>query len=218
MTATIDRQVLAAAERERGGGHGMTTTINRETIIDAFLGLVRAGGWRGTVNLRGVARVLGCAHTNLYNYFPDYSALVWAALDRIVAQLEEALLAGLTDGPDDEATAALLLQRFAGFYLAHPGYFRLIWLDETGGKRPEGNIRAVQTLVDRCAELLARCAGGGLTTARARDILHTIHCYQHGELTIYFAGRGLRRDAHEFAAYVQDRSLLLWRRLAEAGD
>ncbi len=57
----------------------MKKNISKEQIIDTTLELLKDKSDIRTINLREIARVLGCAHTNLYNYFPSFQDLLWEA-------------------------------------------------------------------------------------------------------------------------------------------
>jgi len=57
----------------------MKKSITKEQIIETALDLLKDKSDIRSVNLREIARVLGCAHTNLYNYFPSFNDLLWEA-------------------------------------------------------------------------------------------------------------------------------------------
>ena len=73
--------------------------ISREQIIDSALELLRNRRDVQSLNLREIARALGCAHTNLYNYFSSYPQLLWEAhavcMERMSAQIGAVAAAAL---------------------------------------------------------------------------------------------------------------------------
>lgn len=122
----------------------------REDFVAAVLTLIDNGLGFRDLNLRRVARQVGCAHTNAYNYFSSWEELLWFSLEGAM----EGLLcsAGLPHNPGSLSNPELLnhIRSFPGpgekgnlfevyvdFAYRHPGWYRLIWLDPMGGKPPE---------------------------------------------------------------------------------
>ena len=50
-----------------------------EQIVDHALALIAEKGTSRDVNLREISRRVGCAHTNIYNYFASLQDLLRAA-------------------------------------------------------------------------------------------------------------------------------------------
>jgi len=95
----------------------MNKGIDKTRIIEVTLELInREGGVQG-VNLRQIARLLSCAHTNLYNYFSDGNELLWAALDEAGVKLREFVLAGLDQIEDPGLRMSYYYSRLLDFYL-----------------------------------------------------------------------------------------------------
>ena len=55
-----------------------------DRFVDTTLELIAEQGGSQGVNLREVARRIGCAHTNVYNYFDSYDDLLWSAFRRVL--------------------------------------------------------------------------------------------------------------------------------------
>ena len=53
--------------------------ISKELIVETALALINEEGSSSKVNLREIARRLGCAHTNIYNYYPSLDELLGRA-------------------------------------------------------------------------------------------------------------------------------------------
>jgi AcrR family transcriptional regulator len=90
--------------------------------------IAEKGGLRG-VNLRAVSRRVGCAHTNVYNYFADYDALLWSAYRAALTIYADFLTEGLTTSESPHRFLHTLVERLARFPWENPGLFRFISSD-----------------------------------------------------------------------------------------
>lgn len=94
-------------------------SARKEAFIDAVLSMLDEGMSLRELNLRKVAKQVGCAHTNAYNYFTSYEELLWwslkGALERMTAMVDPEH-GGLTEA-------------YVEFALDHPAWYRLIWLE-----------------------------------------------------------------------------------------
>lgn len=193
--------------------------MQKEQIIAATLDLIQEKESSSRVNLREVARVLGCAHTNLYNYFEDFDALLWAALDVAVERMVREVTTQVVDG--DAAVPGLF--RFFGswidFYLAHKGWFRLCWADPLKLPRPLASAALGQKRFGELADLFSRCiredGGRELSGERAFSTFHTVHCYLYGEVAIFISGRGRIPEEGAFRENLLKECLNLTRVLIE---
>ena len=59
----------------------------REKLITSSIELIRQQGGASHLNLRAIARQAGCAHTNAYNYFPDFNTLLWEVMETVLKQI-----------------------------------------------------------------------------------------------------------------------------------
>lgn len=159
----------------------------REQFIHGVLELLERGVGLREINLRRIARLVGCAHTNAYNYFASLQELFWYALDealhRMVAYSEHARDPGAPAAPEP------FLASHVQFAIDHPGLYRFIWLDSLSGEPPAdvAEYLAVPGLLFRQA--LAQAAG--LPTAQPAVVrgVRMVHGYLHGELCSYVARR-----------------------------
>ena len=173
----------------------MKTKITREQIIDTTLSLIRDKNDLAGLNLREIARSLGCAHTNLYNYFPSFNALLWAAL----SALQERFMGIMRDNLAHAGTADLKLKcffdTFLTVYLGNQGWFRLAWLEYIDGVRPAYNseiIKKTRNELDAyAADILKELRGVSPDMETLSRAMHTTHCYIIGEVSNYISGRGL---------------------------
>ena len=188
--------------------------ITKELIVETALAMVNEEGTASRINLREIARRLGCAHTNLYNYYPSLGLLLWDAHGAALGQMLEAV----TSSSCRRGTCPSLkvfYERFLDFYLLNRGLFSLLWEDSLAGERPEAHRKASEEKVERLIGHLLAVYGGSVERNKAHDVLHRVHCYLHGEVSIFVHGRGLIKDEAKFRAYVVDQCVVMTRLFAE---
>lgn len=180
---------------------GGKLSLNRETIIETTLRLIEEQKGVRDLSLREIARVLGCAHTNLYNYFSDMNALLWGSIQTVVVRMADAVLEE-KEGMDSEERLKSFYERFLDFYLLHPGWFRLMWVEEIQGSRPEKYSGPYLEKTDRLTHFLHEIFPEKMSREQAYDLLHQVHCYLNGETHIFIAGRGIYKEEAPFRHYV----------------
>jgi len=154
-------------------------SAGKDAFIDAVLSMLDEGINLRELNLRKVAKRVGCAHTNAYNYFINYEELLWwclrEALERMTA---------MVDPEHDDLTAV-----YVDFALKHPAWYRLIWLDPLSGQPPKG----VAEYLDVPAQIYTRWitvrAGSKVSEDALEKKASIFHGYLHGELSAITAGR-----------------------------
>lgn len=179
----------------------MKKSITKEQIIETALDLLKDQSDIRRVNLREIARVLGCAHTNLYNYFPSFNDLLWEThieienkfIARVSFTLENA-----QNGQHDKDQLYRFFFSLSEFYLDHKGWFRLAWLDYIDDVRPEKDQAATEKTVNIMVGMLEVIWLGIYPNAPDRNrlhrVLHAVHCYIVGEVSNFINGRGLIPD------------------------
>jgi AcrR family transcriptional regulator len=178
-------------------------SINPQKIIDVTLYAIDEIKDYEPLNMREIARRVGCAHTNLYNYFPDFESLLWSSIEALLKQMQDFVFNdnnGINQSID--LTLIFFFTRFTSFYLDHPGWFRLIWYKRMQTPRPKEHFEATVHLVDLMVETLVQATEGGMSREKGRYILHQVHCYLHGEISIFLAGKGLIMQEDEFRRYI----------------
>lgn len=192
---------------------GMSKGISKENIVNITLELIRDRENIRSVNLREIARVLGCAHTNLYNHFSDLDGILWDALDEVLAKSADFLLTDMDLILDPATKLEHFYKRFLDFYLQNKGWFRLFWMEKLQGGRTAKNISLTTETVDKyvvvLTEIFEKLYHIKLTKQQVMDVFHTVHCYLHGELSIFISGRGLISEEKEFKKYVLEQCLRL---------
>jgi len=110
---------MPVAVPEKGSERFITTTL--ELIAEE-------GGSLG-VNLRQISRRMGCAHTNVYNYFDSYQDLLWAAYRRALVAYAEFLIQDLSVELPPVEFLRRCITNLAAFPEEHPGLHRFISSD-----------------------------------------------------------------------------------------
>ena len=111
----------ASAVRRPGHGSASSTTT---------LELIAEEGGSLSVNLRAISRRMGCAHTNVYNYFASYGDLLWAAFRRALRVYGEYLIARPRRRPGrPPSTCDRAIANLASFPQQNPGLYRFIGSD-----------------------------------------------------------------------------------------
>lgn len=168
--------------------------------LEATLDLIDESRGLSGVDLRKVSRALGCAHTNLYNYFDSFADLLWHVLVEAIERLMDHTSKEMTALPDKQHSFRVFIGSQVDFALAHPGWYRFIWMDPLKGKPSEDLVPKLLQPAVEFARYLAGFAPGSLpapTVARAADI---VHGFLHGALSRLVAGRyaqGITEDLRE---------------------
>jgi AcrR family transcriptional regulator len=189
--------------------------ISKEQVVSTALELMQNKTDFRRLNLREVARTLGCAHTNLYNYFPSYNDLLWethAALQEIFMDLLVKKLDGATGA---ELRLKYFFEAFVELYLDSKGWFRLAWQEAIGGERPKRDIEVTQStnemLTNRISEMWHEFSGERPDTHHIKRVLHNTHCYIIGELSNYLLGRSLIEKEAELKAYIVSEAVRIFK-------
>lgn len=153
--------------------------LSRDRILSAYLGLLDEPAREGPANFRGLAVRLGCAHTNLYNFFPDWDSLRWAGAGEVLDRTAEFMEVGEGDP----------VARYVRFALDHPAWYRLVWFDRLEGPPPPDiGSRAARATAPVAAEL---ASARPRASREAREAaLAAGHDLVHGALAKVLAGRG----------------------------
>ena len=189
--------------------------LDPSRIVEATRELMALEG-PSSVSFRSVARSLGCAHTNLYNHFPDLESLLWACGDSVLSLMPEAVAIAPRAGGSPRSRLERFFGKALAFYLDHPGWFQLLWSHPFGGPRPQSNRDVGDASIQRVVEIFSHELEHGTDPEPAHAILHVVHAYLHGELAIFFAGRSIYSTRSELERNVVVRCAELASLLDEA--
>ena len=199
----------------------MKKNITKEQIVEAALELIKNKSDLRGLNLREIARTIGCAHTNLYNYFPSYNDLLWethAALQEIFLKM---LTKQLYTVNSAELRLALFFEVFVNTYIDNKGWFRLEWHEPVGGERPQRDIEATEAtnkaLNKQLSEIWKELSGEYPNADTTKRVLHNTHCYIVGEISNYLLGRGLIENENELKTYITHEAIGMFK-LCLAGE
>jgi AcrR family transcriptional regulator len=180
--------------------------ITREQVVETALELMKRKSDLRSLNLREIARTLGCAHTNLYNYFPRYNDLLWEAHAAVQEIFMETLEKKLSKASDAELRLAYFFEAFAETYLDSKGWFRLMWQEPVSGERTKRDIEATENvnkmMIRHISEIWKELSGVIPDADAIKRVLHNTHCYIVGEVSNYLSGRGLIENEAELKSHI----------------
>ncbi|MEQ8156455.1 MAG: TetR/AcrR family transcriptional regulator [Clostridiaceae bacterium] len=171
--------------------------ICKELIIETTLGLIEEKRGTKDVNLREIAKNIGCAHTNLYNYFNSLDDIFWEALGQVMLKMIDYVDTNLADVKDPEEKFYLMLSNIIDFSMEHPGWYKLIWFESISGKPSfEVNEMLSKPRKGFNAILLEAC-NNKISEEKVNLTSEIILTYLHGELSKWINHRGERQSKEE---------------------
>jgi AcrR family transcriptional regulator len=194
--------------------------LSREHLVDALLEMIDQGNDFGELNMRKLARQVGCAHTNIYNYFATWEELKWFTLARALEGLLEQLPkeragegAAHPAEPEDQESPVAIYIRYG---LTYPERYRFVWLDPITGPPPpevaEALTRPGRAFLRWLEASLRRDAPE--LVPQAHSIGRYLHAYMHGELAFGVAGR-IRTQQPQSAAELTAQTATLYRTIVD---
>jgi AcrR family transcriptional regulator len=186
----------------------------RQSLVEAGLTLIdEAEGCRG-VTLRAIANRAGCAHTNVYNYFPSLESVFWECL--LEAQRRNMEFLGrqvARAAPGSLEVVGALVGAHLDFALAHPGWYRLIWLEPVDQHVPPELLPRLKQPRGTIATMLRPLFGPEVSEADLRRIADLLHTYVHGAICKLIARRTLADQEPADPQRMVENTLLLLRLL-----
>ncbi len=158
--------------------HTGKKNINKAVIIKVTLELIEEKGGIKDVNLRLIARRIGCAHTNLYNYYESLDEILWEALGQALTEMMS--YSDKEFGEDCEFYS--LISKHIEFSMKHPGWYRLIWLEDIGGEPSEEIAEILRKPGEKFVKEVMKARSDELAQEEAGIIADIIHGYLHGAL------------------------------------
>ncbi len=193
----------------------MKKNISKDQIIETTLELMKNKNNLQGLNLREIARTLGCAHTNLYNYFPSYNDLLWEAHTAILEASMEILTKKLNTAKNAELRLTCFFEAFVETYLNNKGWFWLVWHEYIDGVRPQKYIEALERtneiLHSHLSEIWNDIYGKHPYADTTKRILHNTHCYIVGEISNHLLGRDLIEDETKLKDYIIREAVSMFR-------
>jgi AcrR family transcriptional regulator len=166
-----------------------------ERFIDETLKLIAEKGGSRDVNLREISRRVGCAHTNVYNYFTSLDDLLWAAFRRGLGLYGEAMSAGLDDSLSGHAYFRRLIGNLVGFAAEKPGLHRFLSSDPMDPEQiPEDVVSTAMSLKAFYLDGLAVLCGDRVAREDIDRLGDIVLAYIDGETFNLINGRVLPGD------------------------
>ena len=151
----------------------------RQTIVNEALALMTEKDSLQFVNLREVAKRAGCAHTNIYNYFPSLGELKWEMLRRAL----ELMKSYCFPASDESVDISAIIEKYIDFALIYPAFYKLIWIESLPLEHAPADRQFLFELPDTFERILMQIKGKEQNSdddyGQYIDIAHS---YVHGKL------------------------------------
>lgn len=156
--------------------------VTNEIILETTLHLINEKEGIKDVTLRDIAKEIGCAHTNLYNYFSSLDDIFWETLAQVLLKMIDYADVDLDTEADPEENLYLVLSNIIDFAMDHPGWYKLMWLESLGGE-PSEEVKKILTKPGKdFTNKLIKANNNRLSEEEANTIGDILHGYLRGEL------------------------------------
>lgn len=162
--------------------------VSKEIILETTLSLIDKNEGIKDVTLRDIAKKVGCAHTNLYNYFSSLDEIFWESLGQVILMMMDYSSKGLNNEKDDEGRFFLILSNLIDFSMEHPGWYRFMWFESIGGNPSTEVTKILHKPGDGFSELIKE-GNNNISSEKANLIGDILHSYLHGELCKWINNR-----------------------------
>lgn len=161
-------------------------------FIDETMALISEKGGSRNVNLREICRRMGCAHTNVYNYYASLDELLWAAFRSTLAVYANAITDGLESSASGHTYFRRLISNLVGFAIDNPGLYRFIGSDPIDPAQiPDDIIATVTRLKTFFIDAIHALDDGRMDRDEAETTGNIVLAYLDGEVLNQINGRVL---------------------------
>ncbi len=192
--------------------------VSKELIIETTLRLIEENRGIKDVNLRGIAKEIGCAHTNIYNYFNSFDEMIWEALEHILLKMIDYVDLNIVSTVNDEERFYSALEAILNFSLKHPEWYRIVWFESIGGKPSHKTTQILTTPTEGLNYLLIKASGEMLTEEKVNIVANILHSYLHGEICKWISERGPTSSIEETGKTVLSNLKLLYKLLIKESE
>ena len=156
-------------------------TISRESIIDVTILYIEQNNGLNDVSMRKIAKVIGCSHTNIYNYFMSFGHLYDEAKRNILETMIGYSIRRINRTKTKNERFQQYISQFIEFLLYYRIWHKLIFTE------PNNNLTEVinkhEAIFSR--ELKQYC-GKRLPLKKITRLKNTIRAYIHGEILLSY--------------------------------
>lgn len=188
--------------------------VSKEIILETTLDLIDKTEGTKDVTLRDIAKKVGCAHTNLYNYFSSLDEIFWEALGQVLLIMMDYSSNGLSNEKDDEEKFFLILSNLIDFSMEHPGWYRFIWFESIGGN-PSSEVNRILNKPGEGFSDFIKMSNKNISNERANSIGNILHSYLHGELCKWINNRSFINTREETKAIILSNLKYLYKLLIQ---
>ena len=188
--------------------------VSNEIILETTLSLIDKNEGIKNVTLRDIAKKVGCAHTNLYNYFSSLDEIFWEALGKVLIIMMDCSSNGLSNKKDDEEKFFLILSNLIDFSMEHPGWYRFIWFESIGGN-PSHEVTKILKKPGEGFSDLIKVNNKNISSEKASYIGSILHSYLHGELCKWINNRSFINTIEETKAIILSNLKYLYKLLIQ---
>lgn len=165
---------------------------SRARFVATALQLIAEEGGSLNVNLRQISRQMGCAHTNVYNYFASYPDLLWEAFRGALRTYGACMIHDLDVSLAPEEYLRRTVVNLAAFPQDNPGLYRFIGSDPMPGDDvPEDILETVERMKRWLASVFEAASGPRLDAEEAQAATDIVLAYIDGETLNLINGRVL---------------------------
>ena len=155
------------------------TGVTAERYVEATLAVIAEKGGSQDVGLREISRRIGCAHTNVYNYFAGLDDLLWGAFRQVLDDYGTFLFSGLDDTLSPDEWLHQLVRKLVAYPQENPGLYRFIGTDPLS-EIPTDILDTVVAMKQRLFEAFRRGAPN-VDPAVVDEASNIVYAYIDGE-------------------------------------
>ncbi len=189
--------------------------VIKEAVIEAAVRMIDESKGLRNVSLRVIAKEMGCAHTNLYNYFDNLEEIYWQALGNVLVKMITFCLKDTEKQNDPGEKLFQTISNIIDFSFDHEGWYRLIWFEPLNGE-PTPEVRKI---LFQPAEIFTRslmeASERELIKEEAEVISGIILRYLHGELSIWINHRSFIQEKAELKSKIISSIRLVYKKLTK---
>ncbi|MDD3169434.1 MAG: TetR/AcrR family transcriptional regulator [Eubacteriales bacterium] len=187
--------------------------VSKEAVVETAVRMIDESKGLRNVTLRVIAKEMGCAHTNLYNYFDNLDEIYWQALGNVLVKMIAFCLKDTEKQKDPGEKIFQTISNIIDFSFDHEGWYRLIWFEPLSGE-PTPEVRGI---LFQPAEIFTRslmeASERELSKEEADVISDIILGYLHGELSIWINHRSFIQERAEMKSKIISSIRLVYEKL-----